>query len=88
MTHLLIASKFRLVPVGADVFEVKRRNACPVCVWGLPKPIRGHYFREDDGKTQRKEDCDVSRELLRKMLIKQNTDKKRGIGWRIRKRRP
>lgn len=30
----------------------------------------------------------MSRELLRKMLIKQNTDKKRGIGWRIRKRRP
>lgn len=58
-------------------------------VFGVyPKPIRGHYFREDDGEAQRKEDCDMSRELLRKMLIKQNTDKKRGIGWRIRKRRP
>ena len=60
-------------------------------VFGVyPKPIRGHYFRgrEEYGGTQRKEDCDMSRELLRKMLIKQNTDKKRGIGWRIRKRRP
>ena len=27
--------------VGADVFEVKRRNACPVCVWGLPQTNKG-----------------------------------------------
>lgn len=60
---------------------VKRRNACPVCVWGTPKPIRGHYFRgrERDGETQRKEDIDMSRDFLRKLLIKLNTDKKRGI---------
>lgn len=38
-------SRFHQMPVGADVSVVKRRNACPVCVWGTPKPIRGHYFR-------------------------------------------
>ena len=60
---------------------VKRRNACPVCVWGTPKPIRGHYFRgrERDVETQRKEDIDMSRDFLRKLLIKLNTDEKRGI---------
>ena len=69
------------MPVGADVSVVKRRNACPVCVWGTPKPIRGHYFRgrERDVETQRKEDIDMSRDFLRKLLIKLNTDKKRGI---------
>ena len=69
------------MPVGADVSVVKRRNACPVCVWGTPKPIRGHYFRgrERDVETQRKEDIDMSRDFLRKLLIKMNTDKKRGI---------
>ena len=69
------------MPVGADVFEVKRRNACPVCVWGTPKPIRGHYFRgrEEYVGTQRKEKTTMSRDFLRKLLIKLNTDKKRGI---------
>jgi len=69
------------MPVGADVSAVKRRNACPVCVWGTPKPIRGHYFRgrERDVETQRKEDIDMSRDFLRRLLIKLNTDKKRGI---------
>lgn len=69
------------MPVGADVSEIKRRNACPVCVWGTPKPIRGHYFRERERnvETQRKEDIDMSRDFLRKLLIKLNTDKKRGI---------
>ena len=69
------------MPVGADVSVVKRRNACPVCVWGTPKPIRGHYFRgrERDVETQRKEDIDMSRDFLRKLLIKLNTDEKRGI---------
>jgi len=69
------------MPVGADVSVVKRRNACPVCVWGTPKPIRGHYFRgrERDLETQRKEDIDMSGDFLRKLLIKLNTDKKRGI---------
>ena len=77
----MMASKFRLVLVGADVFEIKRQNACPVCVWGTPKPIRGHYFRgrERDVETQRKGDIDMSRDFLRKLLIKLNTDKKRGI---------
>ena len=55
------------MPVGADVFEVKRRNACPVCVWGTPKPIRGHYFRgrERDGGTQRKEENDHEQRFLK-----------------------
>lgn len=34
-------STFHQMPVGADVFEVKRRNACPVCVWGLPQTNKG-----------------------------------------------
>jgi len=69
------------MPVGADVSVAKRRNACPVCVWGTPKPIRGYYFRkrERDVETQRKEDNDMSRVFLRKLLIKLSTDKKRGI---------
>ena len=69
------------MPVGADASVVKRRNACPVCVWGTPKLIRGYYFRgrERYVETQRKEDIDMSRDFLRKLLIKLNTDKKRGI---------
>ena len=82
--HLLlpaVGSRFHQMPVGADASVVKRRNACPVCVWGTPKPIRGHYFRgrERNVETQRKEDIDMSRDFLRKLLIKLNTDKKRGI---------
>jgi len=69
------------MPVGADVFEVKRRNACPVCVWGTPKPIRGHYFRgsEEYGEPKERRKTTMSRDFLRKLLIKLNTDKKRGI---------
>ena len=69
------------MPVEADISVVKRRYAYPVCVRGTPKPIRGHYFRgrERDVETQRKEDIDMSRDFLRKLLIKMNTDKKRGI---------
>ena len=51
-------------------------------VFGVyPKPIRGHYFRgrERNVETQRKEDIDMSRDFLRKLLIKLNTDEKRGI---------
>ena len=33
-------SRFHQMLVGADASVVKRRNACPVCVWGTPKPIR------------------------------------------------
>ena len=39
--YRMMASKFRLVLVGADVFEIKRQNACPVCVWGLPQTNKG-----------------------------------------------
>lgn len=67
--------------VGADVFEVKRRNACPICVWGTPKPIRRHYFRGEKNMRESKERMKtiMSRDFLRKLLIKLNTDKKRGI---------
>ncbi len=70
--YRLAGSRFRQMPVGADVFEVKRRNACPVCVWGTPKPIRGHYFRgrEEYGGTQRKEEDEHEQRFLKKAFDK------------------
>ena len=65
-------SRFHQMPVGADVSVVKRRNACPVCVWGTPKLIRGHYFRgrERDVETQRKEENDHEQRFLKEAFDK------------------
>lgn len=65
-------SRFHQMPVEADVSVVKRRNACPVCVWGTPKPIRGHYFRgrEEYGGTQRKEEDYHEQRFLKKAFDK------------------
>ena len=52
-------------------------------VFGVPpkKPIRGHYFREEKntGEPKERRRTTMSRDFLRKLLIKLNTDKKRGI---------
>ena len=64
-------SRFHQMLVGADVSEIKRRNACPVCVWGTPKPIKGqHYFRgrERNVETQRKEENDHEQRFLKEAV--------------------
>lgn len=67
---LAAGSRFYQMPVGADVSVVKRRNACPVCVWGTPKPIRGYYFRgrERDVETQRKEENDHEQRIFKETV--------------------
>ena len=46
-----------------------------------PKPIRGYYFREEKnmGEPKERRRMTMSRDFLRKLLIKLNTDQKRGI---------